>query len=123
MIDLGTAGYLGHRVLVLSAEVILMTQVSARGEALARRVPQTENIDLHKLKILVECLVLSQHLHVLIVQLEFGHCVNRVDGVLLHCEVIHQLSCNVAFFISLRLDLNLLCPVLLLNILVVHDVV
>ena len=59
----------------------------------------------------------------LIVQLKLSHRINRVDGILLHCEVVHLLRYDIALPISLRLNLDLLSSVLFLNILIIHDIV
>ena len=128
VIHLGARGDLGHFVLVLRTETyegafLLRSEVASCGETLARGISQTENIDLHVLQVLVECLVHGQHLDMLVVKFEFGHGVDRVHRVLLHSKLINLLRDNIAFPIRLRLNLHLLSSILLLDILIIHDIV
>ena len=128
VIHLGARGDLGHFMLVLCTETykgafLLRSEISSRGETLARGISQTKNIDLHVLQILVKCLVHGQHLDMLVVKFEFCHGVDRVHRILLHSKLINLLRYNIAFPIGLRLNLHLLSSILLLNILIIHDIV
>ena len=87
------------------------------------RVTKTDDINLHLLQILIKGLVLGQHLNMLRVQFELGHCIDRAYSVLLHQELVDLLCNYVAFAITLWLNLHPFSVVLLLNILILHNVV
>ena len=81
------------------------------------------DINLLELNVLFKCLEVDQLLHVLYVQLEFGHCINSEDRVLFNCEIFYLLSHNLAASIKLWLYLEFLCFELFLVVFVTHYIV
>lgn len=96
---------------------------SCRELRLACWVTKIEQIYLHHLQVLLECLILRKHLYVPIVELELGHGVSGADLELLHVEPSDLLVYNHAFFVTFWLDFDFLSPIFLLNILIAHDIV
>ena len=67
--------------------------------------------------------MLRNHLYMLLVQLELRHGVHRAHRVLLHGELSNPCSVHVALSVAVWLNLDLLGPILLLDVHIVHHVV